>query len=417
MSRPRQDPSNATPTPYKGNDGLWHVYVPMGWRPDGRPDRKHLRRKTRKEVVQAQRRLEEQRDRGEYVRSSKDVTLGWWVDHWLEELLPLAGRKIKTIDGYRSTLGVHVLPHLAHAKLSALTAEIIRSRLADMKADGASVHTISATHRVLRSCLSAAVDSGRLGSNPAKQVKVQQPQEVEVRPLTVNDAARILTVADGRRNGARWSVALSLGLRQGEALGLKWGDLDFESELLVVRRSLRRETGRHGCERDATGEPTCGFRQGGRCPHRTRGGLVARTTKSGEPRTVPLPPGLAHILRAQRAAQSAERLQAGVLWQDEDWMFATEFGAPLDPRRDWAEWKNVLAQAGVRDARVHDARHTAATLLLANGVDERTLMDLLGWTEHRTARRYAHVIDPMRREAMTRMGGVLFPGSATGPSA
>ena len=84
-------------------------------------------------------------------------------------------------------------------------------------------------------------------------------------------------------------------------------------------------------------------------------------------------------------------------------MFASEFGAPIDPRRDWGEWKKVLAEAGVRDA-----RHTAATLLLAAGVDTRTLMDLLGWTEHRTAQRYAHVIDPMRREAMARMGGVLF---------
>lgn len=408
MSRPRQDPTDATPTPYKAKDGLWHVYVPMGWHPDGRADHKHLRRKTRKEVVQAQRRLEEQRDRGEYVRSDKDTTLRWWAEHWLDELLPLAGRKAKTIDGYRSTLGVHVLPDRAAVKLSALTAEVIRGRLSDMQTAGASAHTISATHRVLRSCLSAAADSGRLAVNPAKQVKVQQPQETEVEPLTVTEAARILGVVAQQRNGARWSVALSLGLRQGEALGLKWGDLDLESEALVVRRSLRRETGRHGCNRDEAGGPTCGFAQGGRCPARTCGGLVARTTKSGAPRTIPLPPGLAHLLRAHRAAQAAERLQAGFLWQEDDWIFATEFGAPIDPRRDWGEWKDVLALAGVRDARVHDARHTAATLLLANCVDTRTLMDLLGWTEHWTAQRYAHVIDPMRREAMARMGGVLF---------
>ena len=138
MSRPRQDPAHSTPTPHLGKDGRWHVYVPMGWHPDGRPDRKHLRRKTRREVVQAQRRLEEQRDRGEYIRSGKDTTLGWWVSHWLDELLPLAGRKAKTIDGYRSTLRVHVLPHIAEVKLSGLTAEVIRSRLTDMKRTGAS---------------------------------------------------------------------------------------------------------------------------------------------------------------------------------------------------------------------------------------------------------------------------------------
>lgn len=408
MSRPRQDPSTATPTPFKGKDGLWHVYVPMGWRADGRPDRKHLRRKTRKEVVHAQRRLEEQRDRGEYIRSTKDATLDWWATHWLDELLPLAGRKAKTIDGYRSVLRVHVLPFLGDTKLSRLSAEDIRHRLAEMKRAGASPHTVKGTHRVLRSCLSSAVDTRRLVINPAKQVAVERPQETEVKPLTVEDASRILGVVAHRRNGARWSVALALGLRQGEALGLKWVDLDLEMETVVVRRSLRRETGRHGCVRDGAGAPSCGYKQGGRCPSRTQGGLVARTTKTGKSRMVPLPPGLAPLLRTHKAAQAAERLQAGPLWHEEDWVFATEFGTPVDPRRDWAEWKQVLSEAGVRDARVHDARHTAATLLLANGVDTRTLMDLLGWTEHRTAQRYAHVIDPMRREAMARMGGVLF---------
>lgn len=408
MSRPRQDPANSTPTPYKGKDGLWHVYVPMGWHCDGRADRKHIRRKTRREVVQAQRRCEEQRDRGEYIHSDRDTTLGWWSTHWLEEVLPLAGRKAKTVDGYRSALKVHVLPHLAGMKLSAITAEVIRGRLSDMSQAGSSVTTVHSTHRVLRSCLSAAVDSGRLAVNPAKKVKIEKPPEVEVEPLTVEEAARIMAVVAQRRNGTRWSVALSLGLRQGEALGLKWVDLNLERETVIVRRSLRRETGRHKCEPDALGKPTCGYKQGGRCPERTQGGLVPRTTKNGKSRTIPLPPGLASLLRAHKAAQAAERLRAGFLWLDDDWMFATEFGAPIDPRRDWGEWKDVLALAGVRDARVHDARHTAATLLLANGVDTRTLMDLLGWTEYRTAQRYAHVIDPMRREAMARMDGVLF---------
>lgn len=380
----------------------------MGWHPDGRPHRKHLRRKTRKEVVLAQRRLEAHRDRGEYIRSDRDTTLGWWATHWLDEVLPLAGRKPKTIDGYRSTLELHVLPHLGRTKLSALSAEVIFNHLSDMKKAGATVHTVASTHRILRSCLSAAVDSDRLAVNQAKKVKVEKPAQMEVEPLTADEAIRILRVVAPRRNGVRWSAALSLGLRQGEALGLRWVDLDLDTNTVVVRRSLRRETGRHGCERNDVGEPTCGYKQGGRCSQRTQGGLVARTTKTGKSRMVPLPLGLACLLRAHKAAQAAERLRAADFWTDEGWVFATELGAPIDPRRDWAEWKQVLAEAGVRDARVHDARHTAATLLLANGVDTRTLMDLLGWTEYRTAQRYAHVIDPMRREAMARMDKVLF---------
>ncbi len=315
----------------------------MRWRADGRPDRKYIRRKTRREVVQAQRRLEETRDRGDDIHSDKDTTLGWWAAHWLDELLPLAGRKAKTIDGYRSTLRAHVLPHLAGVKLSALTADVIRGRLIDMRLSGTSVTTVHATYRVLRSCLSAAVDSGRLAVHQAKKVKVEKPAEVEVEPLTVQDAVRILGVAAERRNGTRWSVALALGLRQGEALGLKWPDLDFEMETMVVRRALRRETGRHGCQRDHVGQPTCWSKRGGRCPERTRGGLVARTPKNNKSRTIPLPPGLTSLLRAHKAAQATERLRAGFLWQEDGWVFATEFGAPIDPRRDWAEWKEVLA--------------------------------------------------------------------------
>ena len=122
MSRPRQDPAQATPTPYQGKDGdLARL----------RPDGLACRRSSRPQAHPAQdppggrpgaaSTARQQRDRGEYIHSSKDTTLGWWATHWLDELLPLAGRKAKTIEGYRSTLKVHVLPHLAGVKLSALT--------------------------------------------------------------------------------------------------------------------------------------------------------------------------------------------------------------------------------------------------------------------------------------------------------
>jgi len=82
---------------------------------------------------------------------------------------------------------------------------------------------------------------------------------------------------------------------------------------------------------------------------------------------------------------------------------------PIDPRADWAGWKALLAEAGVRDARLHDARHTAATLLLVQGVNARTVMDIMGWTEARMLSRYQHVVDELRRDAADRMGQALWP--------
>ncbi len=89
-------------------------------------------------------------------------------------------------------------------------------------------------------------------------------------------------------------------------------------------------------------------------------------------------------------------------------MFASPLGKPIDPRRDWEEWKTLLKAADVRDARLHDARHTAATFLLVAGVDTRTVMDLLGWSQPALTLCYQHVVDELKQEAARRMEGILW---------
>ncbi len=116
------------------------------------------------------------------------------------------------------------------------------------------------------------------------------------------------------------------------------------------------------------------------------------------------------ILREHRAHQAADRLQAGELWQAvPGWVFASEIGKPTDPRRDPSRWKELLQSAGVPDARLHDARHTAATLLLAAGVDGRTVMDRLGWSSPALLNRYQHVVDHLKCAAARRMSEALWP--------
>ena len=106
-------------------------------------------------------------------------------------------------------------------------------------------------------------------------------------------------------------------------------------------------------------------------------------------------------------------MRAGTEWEDHDLVFAQPNGRPIDPRRDWAAWKTLCDSAGVRASRVHDARHTAATLLLVQGVSPRVVMDVMGWSDQRMLLRYQHVVDALRRDAADRMGSALWGAMAT----
>src|SRR5438874_1484995 len=130
------------------------------------------------------------------------------------------------------------------------------------------------------------------------------------------------------------------------------------------------------------------------------------TSGSGK-RTVGLPDPLVAILRSHRQKQDAEREAARQLWQEKGYVFAQPTGEPLNPNTDYHEWKALLEAAGVRDARLHDARHTAATVLLLLDVPTPTTMALMGWSSPTMAARYQHVVDVIRRDVADKQSGLL----------
>jgi integrase len=141
------------------------------------------------------------------------------------------------------------------------------------------------------------------------------------------------------------------------------------------------------------------------------GALAARfdTTKSrAGRRVVPLPEAVLDLLRDHAKAQAVQRRTAAQLWFDEGWIFSDEIGRALNPRTDWDNWKKLLKAAGVRDGRLHDARHTAATVLLLLGVHERTIMSVLGWSTTAMVSRYAHVIAPIHSDVASRLDMLLW---------
>ncbi len=133
-----------------------------------------------------------------------------------------------------------------------------------------------------------------------------------------------------------------------------------------------------------------------------------RTPKSGKTRTLPIPAPLLPALKAHKATQAAERLAAGDQWEDWDLVFARSDGRPIEPRDDYDQWRALLKAAGLRGARPHDARHTAATLLLEQGVDIRVVQEILGHSSLAVTKRYTHVTSKLSRAAAERMGEALW---------
>ncbi|HEY5847597.1 MAG TPA: site-specific integrase [Microlunatus sp.] len=232
--------------------------------------------------------------------------------------------------------------------------------------------------------------------------KSPRVQVEPVRPYTVDEVQRILSAAMQRPNGARWAIALALGLRQGEAVGLRWTDVDLVSRSLRIRGTRPRPVYEHGC-----GE-SCG-RKPGFCPQRRRlNPEVGEAKSQAGRRVVGLPEELVRLLREHREAQEGQREHARQLWQEGDWVFTQATGKPLSLNSDYREWKALLRAAEVPDGRLHDARHTAATVLLVLGVPERTVMSVMGWSSSSMAARYQHVTDPIRRDVADRIGGLLW---------
>ncbi|MDN3255515.1 tyrosine-type recombinase/integrase [Streptomyces sp. MA25(2023)] len=391
---------------YLGKDGKWHGRVTVGIRDDGRPDRRHVERKTRAEVTAAVRDLEKQRDGGAVRKAGRAWTVEIWLTHWVENIAPLAVNE-NTMVGYGVAVRKHLVPALGAHRLDKLSPEHIERFYGRMQADGRRAGTIHQIHRTFRTALNEAVRRGHLTRNPVQLAKAPRVSEEEIEPFTVEEVKRLLRAADDRRNSARWAVALALGLRQGEALGLKWADVDMERGVLMVRRSRRRPRYAHGCG------DTCG-RKAGYCPQRQRTNPETADTKSrAGRRSVGLPAQLVDLLRVHRVKQDAERAVAGEKWADEGWLFATPDGRGTSPRTDYDDWKELLADAKVRDGRLHDARHTAATVLLILGVSERAVMGLMGWSTTAMAARYQHMVDSVRNDVAQQVDGLIWSADKT----
>lgn len=398
---------NGASSIYLGSVGLWHGRVTVGYRDDGRLDRRHVQSASKGKVVDRVRKLERERDSGNVRRVGQRWTVESWLTHWLENIARPSIRE-SSFAAYRTAVNKHLIPGLGKHRLDRLEPEHLERLYRTMIVDGARPGTAHQAHRTIRTALGEAHRRGHVARNVAALAKPPRVQVEPVRPYSVDEVQRILAAAMERPNGARWAVALALGLRQGEAVGLKWSDVDLDSRSLRIRGTRPRPVYEHGCGGG------CG-RKAGFCPQRRRVNPEVGDAKSqAGRRVVGLPDELVHLLKAHGEAQDEQRERARQLWQEGGWVFTTPTGRPLSLNSDYREWKALLQVAKVPDGRLHDARHTAATVLLVLGVPERTVMSVMGWSSTAMAARYQHVTDPIRRDVADRVGGLLWSAGKDG---
>jgi integrase len=366
---------------YLRKDGRWAASIEIGFE-NGIRRRKHYLGRTRREVQEKLNEAVSAKSQGMPV-SVKRQTVAQFFNDWLENTKKPSVRQ-RTYESYESVVRLHIVPAIGHIQLANLTPQDVTRLINKKLQSGQSPTTALYVKRVLGMGLKHAMMWGELGRNVATLVPSPKIEREEVRALSPEETRQFLAVLKGDRTEALFVVATSLGLRLGEVLGLSWDDVDLEGQKLSVRKQLQRIGGK----------------------------LVRTEPKTRRSRrTIGLPSIAVDALREHRIRQFEERLIAGERWVDTGLIFTTTIGTPFEQRNVRRHLDQLLDRVGLPHINPHALRHTAASLLLAQGVHPRVIMETLGHSQISTTMNlYAHVMGEVQREAAESMDRILRSG-------
>jgi integrase len=243
-----------------------------------------------------------------------------------------------------------------------------------MKTNGQGARSQQQARALLSVALKSAEEQDLIVANPVRKVRNPQNREGQINPLTIEDVRRLLKTYEGTYMSLRLHIALLCGLRQGEALGLRWGDIDNERGIVHVLNQMQKIEGRYQFTDLKT--------------HRSR-------------RTIVLGEDTQRVIESHLKVISKYRENAGTHWQDLNLVFPREDGTPRSPHTDYAQWQRALKLCGLPPRRLHDARHTAATLMYSQSIGIETISRALGHSSSAiTSRLYVHSAEePLRNAA------------------
>jgi integrase len=350
-------------------DGTWWGQTSLGYEVSyddrgkalkRRRIRRSARGRNRAEVV---RKLAMLRAQGSGQRGAAGRTVDSFLADWLERSRLRV--RPSTWERYADVVRTHLSPTLGHLRLEHLSAEHVQKLCLGIHQRGRAPRTVMKVRAVLRTALNDAKRARLVVYNAADFVDLPRVESSSVPAMTPADAVAVLAAVRSHRISPLVELALATGLRQGELLGLGWQDIDFEHGRVSVRRALQRVNGKRI--------------------------LVEPKTRKSK-RTVPLTAAATEALRLHRQQQLEERLRASHWQGDDDLVFTTTIGEPVDAKELTHTFQRLLEAAALPRMRWHDLRHGTASLLIAQGVDLRVVMEILGHsTITLTANTYAHV--------------------------
>lgn len=368
------------------SDGLWLGVAHVGYDAMGKPLRKYVSAKKRTEVVEKLKDLRRKID-DRLLLKDESVKVAELFERWFEDVMRHQIAP-STFSNYQTVVRMHILPCLGNKKLVELNVGDVDKLLSQKADSGLSASTVRRIRAVLAQCLDQAIRWELVHRNVATLSRSPKMVRREGRTLSPDQARHLLETLRGHHNEALYALMLSTGLRRGEALGLRWSDFDRDTGVLRVLRQLKREGSR----------------------------LVTTDTKTSlSRRAVNLPEPMLKALLTHEERQEAERDWLGDSWIDSGYIFTSSVGTPIDPRNLYREFQAICRSAGLGDWHPHELRHSAASLMLAQGVKIQVVSQVLGHSSIRmTADVYGHILDPDRREAADAMGSMLWDGSASG---
>jgi integrase len=282
---------------------------------------------------------------------------------------------------YRSLAKNHINPLIGHYYLQEITPRLLTWFLNELKTNGQGARSQQQARALLSITLKSAEDQELIESNPVRKVRNPQNREGQINPLSINDVKRLLTTYEGTYMSLRLHIALLCGLRQGEALGLRWSDLDIERGTIQIVTQIQKIEGKYTFTSLKT--------------NRSRRIIVLgeETLKSFQ----------SHYEIIKRYRENA-----GSDWQGLDLVFPREDGSPRSPKTDYDQWQDALKLCGIAPRRLHDARHTAATLMYSQRIGIETISRALGHSSSAiTSRLYVHSAEEPLRNAAEVMNSLL----------
>ena len=387
---PRKDPNN----------GTWWFVVDL---PDANGRRRQAKRRGFRTKAEAQAALDELRvsgRQGTFVAPDRQTVAEFLTDDWL----PAVRRELaeSTWESYERNVRHHLVPRIGRLRLQALDAGHLNALYGDLLAEGRlrgarkglKPRTVRYIHTILHAALDDAVRWRRLPINAADQAtppSAKASKAPEMNVWSASELQQFLAAHDGDRLAPAWMFLATTGCRRGEALGLRWRDLDLNASTASIRQQvipLRKPVGRG-----------------------TEARIVDRT-KGGEPRVIELDTRTVSMLRSWRKRQAEERLACGDGYQNHGLVFPRPDGRPQHPEtfsKTFDRRVRESAAEGLPVIRLHDLRHTWATLALKAGVDVKIVSERLGhsspvitWTI------YQHVVRGMQSDAAERVAESIF---------